>query len=121
MDRLYRFTSSTNRVNHGIIVELIANTECPRELGGANVIFDAFAVNDKVTLPMRFAYVSFEPNPFVNPTSAKSEVLPMAANVPWQESWIADLAKMVRAGTFDAWWAENAAGARERLMHRYRE
>lgn len=113
MDRLYRFTSATNRVNHGIIVELVAN--------GANVIFDAFAVNDKVTLPMRFAYVSFEPNPFVNPTSAKSEVLPLADNVPWQEKWIADLARMVKAGTFDAWWEENAAGARERLMHRYRE
>ena len=113
MDRLYRFTSATNRVNHGVIVEFVAN--------GANVIFDTFAVNDKVTLPTRFAYVSFEPNPFVNPTAAKSEVLPMAPNVAWQDRWLAELATMVMAEKFDGWWAENAEKERPRLMSRYRQ
>jgi len=112
MDRLYRFTSATNRVNHGIVVALVAN--------GANVIFDTFAVNDKVTLPTRFAYVSFEPNPFVNKTTAKSEVLPMV-DVAWGDPWLAGLAKLVTAGKFDEWWTANEERERPRLLSRYHE
>lgn len=108
MDRLYRFTSAKGRINHGIIVERIGN--------GANVIFDTFAVTDQVTLPTRYAYVSFEPNPYVNRTAAKSEALPMVAGVDWQDPWLAEQAKRVMSGTFDTWWAEHAATERPRLL-----
>lgn len=108
MDRLYRFTSAKGRINHGIIVERIGN--------GANVIFDMFAVNDRVTLPTRYAYVSFEPNPYVNRTAAKSEALPLTTGVDWQDPWMATVAKLAMEGKFDQWWAEHAADERPRLL-----
>ena len=108
MHRLYRFISATGRINHGIIVEHIG--------AGANVIFDTFAVTDRVTLPTRYAYVSFEPNPYVNRTAAKSEALPLTAPVDWQDPWMATIAKRVTDGTFDQWWAEHAATERPRLL-----
>lgn len=108
MHRLYRFTSAKGRINHGIIVDHIGN--------GANVIFDTFAVTERVTLPTRYAYVSFEPNPYVNRTAAKSEVLPLANGIDWQDPWMATVAEMAALGTFEQWWAENGGRERARLL-----
>jgi hypothetical protein len=107
MDRLYRFTSSTQRVNHGIITELVNN--------GAYVLFDTFAVADKITLPVRYVYVSFEPNPYVSTRTAKSEVLPMVADVPWQDERIAKVASVVLSGKFETWWQANRAEVTAKL------
>lgn len=111
IDRLYRFTSSTGRVNHGIITALVAN--------GAYVMFDAFAVNDKVTLPVRYSYVSFEENKFVVNRTSKSEVLPMTNNIPWQDERVAKVAAIVLAGGFDEWWQANGSEVTAKLYQQY--
>lgn len=113
MDRLYRFTSSTGRVNHGIVTELINN--------GAYVLFDTFAVTDKVTLPTRYSYVSFLPNPYVVSNTSKSEVLPLTANVPWQDERVAKIATIVLSGKFEAWWQTNRQEVAARLHKQYKD
>lgn len=113
MDRLYRFTSSTGRINHGIITEVIAN--------GAYVLFDTFDVTDKVTLPVRYVYVSFDPNPYVANRTSKSEVLPMTADVPWQDDRVAKVAAIVVSGKFEAWWQANGAEVAAKLYQQYKK
>lgn len=113
VDRLYRFTSSTGRINHGIITAFVAN--------GAYAIFDAFDVTDKVTLPVRYVYVSFEPNPYLVNVQSRSEVLPMTADVPWQDERVAKIAAIVLSGKFEQWWQTNGLEVAARLYKQYRD
>lgn len=102
---LYRFTNVNSRQAHGIITELHDN--------GAYVLFDDFQVKDKVLLPAHYAYVSFQPNPYViDGGRTKREVLPDSTPVTWQDKRVAEVAKHLGEGFAD-WWAEHGPTIRK--------
>jgi len=83
-------------------------------------LFDTFAVTDKVTLPTRYSYVSFTPNPFVANRTSKSEVLPLTSDVPWQDERIAKVAAVVLSGKFETWWQANKEQVTSALYQQYK-
>lgn len=96
---IYRFTNVNNRQSYGVITELRDN--------GAYVLFDDFRINDKVLLVAHYAYVSFEPNPYVmDGGRTKREVLPDTTPVVWQDKRLAEVASHLVEG-FAEWWAEH--------------
>ncbi|HSG61643.1 MAG TPA: hypothetical protein VLA24_09440 [Pseudomonadales bacterium] len=95
-NRLYRFTSSTGRVNHGIVTEFVGN--------GVYVLFDSFDVKERITLPARYAYTSLTPNPYADNAAAKRELLPLTGTQPWHDSQVATVAAILVAGRFGEWW-----------------
>lgn len=97
---IYRFTNATGRQNYGVIRECTA--------GGAYVLMDTFEPKPGVTLPARFCFVSFEPNPFVT-AQTLGEVLPVETPVQWYTPLIADAHKATREGQGAQWFADNAA------------
>lgn len=100
--QLYRFTNVHGRVRNGVCLEMIAN--------GANILGDTWQPTEKVVVPARFAYISFEPNPYVINTGAtKTELLPLTTPVQWQTPEIAQIVAMMKAGTFADWWQQHRA------------
>lgn len=108
---IYRFTNVNSRACHGVITELHET--------GAYVLFDDFQVKDKVLLPAHYAYVSFEPNPFVM-ADVKHEVLPVNTLVTWQDKRVAEVASHLGEG-FTEWWAEHGPSIRQNMYNTYRK
>ena len=99
-ERLYRFTSSTNRVNHGVVTR--------RTEAGVYAVFDTFGSADGRTLPARYGFVALTPNPYVEDTAAHGELLTLTPDVQWTNSTVARVASAALAGDFDAWWQASA-------------
>lgn len=110
MNRLYRFTNRNNRVNHGLITELVD--------GGVYVMLDQFDISEKVQLPARYAYVSLTPNPYTLSQATRTEVLPLTYDIRWQDERIARVATIMLDGKFDEWWEKNQSRVMAALYKR---
>jgi len=108
---IYRFTNRTGRYHYGICLEMIGN--------GANVLGDAWQPTEKVDVPARFAYISFDPNPYVIAT-VKHELLPLDTPVTWQTPEIAQIVAMMQAGTFGDWWQANRSAIVRKFINGYK-
>lgn len=95
---LYRFTNVHGRQNHGVILDRVSD--------GANVLMDAFVISDRVTLPARYCFVSFAPNPYLS-VETQSDVLPLSTPVVWSEPEIGRIVALMQKGEFPDWWATN--------------
>lgn len=110
---IYRFTNVNSRACHGVITELHET--------GAYVMFDDFQVRDKVLLPAHYAYVSFEPNPYVISAGlTKHEVLPDDTPVAWRDARVAEVASHLGEG-FTEWWAEHGPAIRKDMYNTHNE
>lgn len=108
---IYRFTNSHSVFHYGVCIEMISN--------GANVLGDAWEPTEKVQSPARFAYISFDPNPYVIAT-VKHELLPLDTPVTWQTPEIAQIVAMMQAGTFADWWQQHRAEIVKKFINGYK-
>lgn len=108
---IYCFTNVHGRKAWGIITELFDH--------GAYVLFDEFSPKGKTTNSAHYAYVSFEPNPFVVETNTTSEVLPVTTPVRWQDARVAAVAQHLGEG-FAAWWSEFGPDIRRDMYSSYK-
>lgn len=97
---LYKFTSSTGRVNYGLVIETLEN--------GYSVFKDDFEIDDDLIIPARFVFVSNEKNQFVMGKTS-SEILPIETVVSWRNSDVENVAKLMQQGKFADWWQKNSA------------
>jgi|688.fasta_scaffold19202_5 hypothetical protein len=109
--QLYRFTNSLNRYHYGVVVEMVGN--------GAYVLSDAWQPTDKVKAPATYAYISFEPNPFVI-AAVKHDLLPLDTPVAWQTPEIRQIVAMMQAGTFAEWWQANQSVIVRKFINGYK-
>lgn len=109
---IYRFTNIHGRMRHGVCLEMVAN--------GANILADTWHPNDRVTAPANYAYVSFEPNPFVA-GKTKTELLPLDTPVQWRTPEIAQIVALMQAGQFDEWWQANRVAIVKKFISGYRK
>ena len=111
--QLYRFTNVHGRQRYGVCIEMKDN--------GAYVLSDTWQPTEKVTAPATYAYISFEPNPYlINTGNTKSELLPLDTPVAWQTPEIAQIVAMMQAGTFAEWWLVNRSGIVRKFINGYK-
>ena len=99
-------------MRHGVCIEMKDN--------GAYVLADAWQPTDKVKSPATYAYVSFAPNPYVDSSKTKTELLPLETPVTWQTPEIAQIVAMMRAGTFAEWWQANQSVIVRKFINGYK-
>lgn len=107
---IYRFTNVHGRCHYGVITRMYDN--------GAYVLSDTWWPNEKVQAPATYAYVSFEPSPYVSGNTSY-DLLPLDTPVPWQAPEIRQIIEQMQAGTFDAWWEVNEPAITRKFIGGY--